>query len=274
VNRELRLGAVAYHPRVVTVWERFRTYFGDAGVALDYVLYSNYERLVDSALKGDVDIAWNTNTAYVDLDERVGGATVILGMRDVDREWATVIVAPRGRSVAQLADLAGTTLALGSRDSGHAAILPLHYLLQAGLRPDADLRTIRFDTDLGKHGDTGDSELHVVRAVANGDADAGAVSSAYFSLARAEHLSEVAGLEVVWRSPTYYHCNFTALDRFDASAGRAFTAALLAMDYNDPGLRPAMDLEGVHTWYAGDDEGYASLRQAVREPGRAGDAVR
>jgi phosphonate transport system substrate-binding protein len=40
-GRELTLGAVSYHPRVVTIWERFRTYFGDAGLPTDYVLFSN-----------------------------------------------------------------------------------------------------------------------------------------------------------------------------------------------------------------------------------------
>ena len=51
------VGAVAYHPRIVTIWERFREYFADAGVPTDYVLYSNYERLVDALLAGEVDIA-------------------------------------------------------------------------------------------------------------------------------------------------------------------------------------------------------------------------
>ena len=72
---ELRLGAVAYHPRIVTIWERFRTYFADAGVPTDYVLFSNYERLVDAVLDGTVEIGWNTNTAYVALDHRAGGRT-------------------------------------------------------------------------------------------------------------------------------------------------------------------------------------------------------
>jgi phosphonate transport system substrate-binding protein len=62
------VGAVSYHPRVVTIWERFREYFADAGVPTDYVLFSNYERLVDAVLAGQVGIGWNTNTAYVSLD--------------------------------------------------------------------------------------------------------------------------------------------------------------------------------------------------------------
>jgi phosphonate transport system substrate-binding protein len=265
MSRALRLGAVAYHPRIVTIWERFRVYFDDAGVPTDYTLYSNYERLVEALLDGEVDIGWNTNTAYVAADERAGGHTRILGMRDVDRTWATVLAVRRGRAVPSLADLADRTVALGSRDSGHAAILPLRYLSVAGVVPNRDCKLVRFDTDVGKHGDTGNSEVQVVRAVASGEADAGFISEAYFSAFRAQGLPEMADLEIAWRSPTYYHCNFTSLESLDEAVTRAWTQALLAMDYDDASLRPAMELEGVRRWYEGDDDGYASLRAAMRE---------
>jgi len=266
---ELRLGAVAYHPRIVTIWERLRTYFGDAGVPTDYLLFSNYERLVEAVLDGIVDIGWNTNTAYVTLDHRAAGETRILGMRDVDRDWATVVVRRRGTLADGVAGLDGRVLALGSRDSGHAAILPLHYLAAEGVDL-AGCRLLRFDTDVGKHGDTGDSELRVVRAVAAGDADAGALSAAYFSAFRAESVPAVAELEIAWRSPPYYHCNFTVLQSLDRELSQRWSQALLAMDYDDPGLRPAMDLEGVRRWYPGDRDGYASLRSAMRAQGLLG----
>jgi phosphonate transport system substrate-binding protein len=264
---ELRVGAVSYHPRVVTVWERFRTYFSVRGIPTDYILYSNYERLVEAVLDGSVEIGWNTNTAFVRLDHEVserGGGTRILGMRDVDRDWSTVLVTRKDRPLGNVTDLAGRVLALGSRDSGHAAILPLYYLAEQGLDAEEACELLRFDTDLGKHGDTGDSELHVVRAVAAGEADAGALSTAYFSAFRAEGVPDVAELEVSWRSPTYYHCNFTVLDTFDRELGERWSEALIAMDFDDQSLRPAMELEGVRTWHPGDRSGYASLEAAMR----------
>jgi ABC-type phosphate/phosphonate transport system substrate-binding protein len=175
-----------------------------------------------------------------------------------------VLVMRKGQFPGSVNELTGRVLALGSRDSGHAAILPLHYLAEGGLDV-ASSPLLRFDTDLGKHGDTGDSELHVVRAVADGAADAGALSAAYFSAFRAESVPAVADLEVVWRSPDYYHCNFTALDSLDGEIAERWSRALLAMDHDDPELRPAMDLEGVRRWYPGDREGYASLEAAMRE---------
>jgi len=253
------VGAVAYHPRIVTIWEGFREWFAASGTQTDYLLYSNYERLVDALLDGAVDIAWNTNTAYVAAEERIGGGAQVLGMRDVDADFRTVIVARRGSG-----SFTGGRLALGSRDSGHAAILPLHYLAREGID---GLDLVRFDTDLGKHGDTGDSELRVVRAVADGDADAGAVGDTTWAAMRSEGFAPASALEVVWRSPTYYHCNFTALPSFDAQRAQRWSSALLAMSYDDPALRAVMDLEGVKRWLPGDKSGYADLVVAMREQG-------
>ena len=49
---ELLLGAVAYDPKVVTIWDGFKAYVADHGLAFDYVLYTNYERQVDAHLAG------------------------------------------------------------------------------------------------------------------------------------------------------------------------------------------------------------------------------
>lgn len=40
----LVMGAVAYDPKVVSIWAGFRRYLVDRGLAFDFVLYSNYER--------------------------------------------------------------------------------------------------------------------------------------------------------------------------------------------------------------------------------------
>jgi phosphonate transport system substrate-binding protein len=263
---ELLVGAVAYHPRIVTIWERFRDYFADAGVPTDYVLYSNYERLVDALLDGDVDIAWNTNTAYVAAEHRIGGDARLLGMRDVDADFRTVLVTRTGAGIEDLGGFAEKRIALGSRDSGHAAILPLHYLREAGVAA-GESELVRFDTDLGKHGDTGDSEVRVVEAVAAGDADAGAIGDATWAALRGQGHPAVAELAIAWRSPAYYHCNFTALPSFDAELGEKWSHALLSMDYNDATLRPAMDLEGVKRWLPADKVGYETLTTAMREQG-------
>jgi phosphonate transport system substrate-binding protein len=264
---ELLVGAVAYHERVVPIWEVFRAYFNEHGLPVDYVLFSNYERQVEALLSGRVDIGWNTNTAYVRARHASGRPLRILGMRDVDSDWATLVIARSGEGFDHVKELEGETIALGSRDSGHAAILPLYYLKREGLDAEASCELLRFDTDLGKHGDTGDSELKVLKAVAEGKARAGAVGAPLWAMLKNQASPLVQGLEVQWRSPEYYHCNFTALDTMDREVASRWLQLLLAMDYNDPVLRKAMDLEGVKRWLRGGQDGYATLADAMAEQG-------
>lgn len=266
-DKTLLVGAVAYHERVVPIWEVFKDYFAKAGVPVDYILFSNYERQVEALLSGQIDIGWNTNTAYVRARKISQQPVRIVGMRDVDSDWATLVVTKAGAGFADPSELKGKTLALGSRDSGHAAMLPLYYLKRLGLDAESECTLLRFDTDMGKHGDTGDSELKVLRAVADGEADAGAVGAPIWASLKNQASPLIQGLEVQWRSPDYYHCNFTVLGSMESSVVDRWMAALLAMDYNDPEVRNAMDLEGVKKWLSGDEAGYVTLAEAMDEQG-------
>jgi ABC-type phosphate/phosphonate transport system substrate-binding protein len=153
----------------------------------------------------------------------------------MSRRLRTVFVTRRGEAFVELGELAEVRVALGSRDSGHAAILP------SRLRQAGRCRALRFDTDLGKHGDTGDSEIRVVEAVTRGDADAGAIGDATWP--RCESRSPCSGRsEIAWRSRAT--TTATSLhSRPSTRPGRRRSEALLAMSYDDPTLRPAMDLE-------------------------------
>src|SRR5262245_16544448 len=119
----LIVGAVAYTPNVVPIWEGIRSYFQESGGPMDFVLYSNYGRLVDSLIAGHIDIAWNTNLAYVRTVMQTDGHCRALAQRDTDVDFASVFVARPGSGLGGPADLAGKRLALGSADSAHAAIL-------------------------------------------------------------------------------------------------------------------------------------------------------
>src|SRR3954471_9284536 len=118
------LGAVAYDAKVVPIWEGMREHFRDAGVALDFALFSNYERQVESLLKGHVDIAWNTPLAHVRVQKRTEGRSLSLGMRDSDRDFRAKIIVRKDAGLKSTKDLVGKTLAVGSADSTQARILP------------------------------------------------------------------------------------------------------------------------------------------------------
>jgi ABC-type phosphate/phosphonate transport system substrate-binding protein len=272
MDRPVLIGAVAYDPRVVPIWERMRDYFRETGPEIDYVLFSNYDRLVQALLARQIDISWSTNLAWVKIHRRTGGTCRALAMRDVDARFTTVVVARTDRQVESLTDLRGKRLALGSADSAQAAILPVHYLQQAGVEPGRDCELLRLDLDVGKHGDTGTSELEVLRVLREGRADAGALGDTTWIRQLAEGRVDPHQIRPIWTSPGYCHCNFTVLADFPEDLGRAWTSSLLAMRYDDPRWRELMDLEGLKQWVRADPatmEGYRVLFEAVERQGLA-----
>ena len=124
----IKVGAVAYDAKVVPIWEGIRHYFRQRGIETDYVLFSNYDALVDALLSRTVDVAWNTNLAYVKVHRRTSGKCRALAMRDTDVGFTTKIIARAGSGIERIEDLKGKRVAFGSRDSGQAAILPAYFL--------------------------------------------------------------------------------------------------------------------------------------------------
>jgi phosphonate transport system substrate-binding protein len=274
MNQTIWVGAVAYDPKVVGIWEGMRRYFvEEAGLPVEVVLFQSYEAQVAALLAspGDrvprIDIGWNTNLAYIQADAWSDHRCRPIAMRDTDVGWMTKIVAVTGGPVAGLADLKTRTLALGSRDSGHAAILPVHFLQRDGLVEGKNYQTLRFNTDLGKHGDTGTSESDVVRAVLDGRADAGAIGSPFWNAVRNERLVPEGALTEIWTSSPYNHCMFTARSDLDPALEQQFAKALFGMSYDNPAHRPVLEAEGLRQWIAPQLEAYAELREASAQQG-------
>ncbi len=127
----LLLGAVAYDPKVVTIWDGFRRWLGEHDLAFDYVLYSNYERQVEDLAAGRIDVAWNSPLAWVRTQRLAPGARAVL-MRDTDRDLTSVVVVRADSGITDVAGLAGRVVATGAVDSPQATLLPLALLAGAG----------------------------------------------------------------------------------------------------------------------------------------------
>jgi ABC-type phosphate/phosphonate transport system substrate-binding protein len=255
-----RVGAVAYHPRVVVIWEGFRSWLRKRGLPLDYRLFSTYEAQVDALVAGEIEVAWNTNLAYVRTRERAGRACRALAMRDTDRDWTSVAVVPAGAERG-IEGLRGKRVGFGDSDSSQAWILPAFALRRQGLDPDRDLVAECLDRDLGKHGDTGGAELVQLGRLRAGQLDASICSAPTLEELRATGSAD--DLAVAWTSPPFHHCNFTTLGRSPENDER-FRALLFEMHPDDEQIRESMRLEWVNRWVDGDESGYADLIEAVR----------
>src|SRR5689334_18831921 len=97
------IGAVAYDPRVVTIWELIRDFFRKrADAPLDYVLFSQYDAQVQALLSGVIEIAWNTPLAWLKVKRRTTGACQALAMRDTDLGFTTKLISRAGAGVRSL----------------------------------------------------------------------------------------------------------------------------------------------------------------------------
>jgi len=270
MNKTLVMGAVAYAPKVVTIWEGFKAWFDERGLAFDFILYSNYERQVEAQFAGDIDVAWNSPLAWVRAERmaRARGLTVsAVAMRDSDQDLSSVLVVRSRDGAADLAGLTGRTVGFGAIDSPQATLIPLDHLRQAGLIAGRDYTARRFDVLGGKHGDHIGGEREAAQALMAGEIDAAWMIDGNYQAFANEGVLPSGATRIVARSGLYDHCNFTVSPGAPAELIGRFRELLLGMSWEDPAVRPLLELEGLRAWRPGRTSGYALLERAVADEG-------
>lgn len=260
------LGAVAYAPKVITIWEGFRDWFRERGFPFDYVLYSNYETQVDALVDGSIDIAWNSPLAWVrarrvaEANGRVARGTI---MRDTDQDLTSVVLVRADSDIHDLAALTGRTVGVGAIDSPQSRLIPLSHLASSGLAVDA-FTVERYDVMVGKHGDHVGGEREAVEALLAGRVDAACIIGANLLAFGQEGLVGSGAVRVLTETEPFDHCIFTVIDdAVDASVIGRFDALLLSMSFDDPEVRVLLELEGLREWRPGRTSGFAQIERAV-----------
>ena len=265
-ENSLLLGAVAYDPKVVTIWDGFQTYFDPRGLRFDYVLYTNYERQVEALVAGDIHVGWNSPLAWLQT-ERIAGKLGLraeaICMRDTDRDLVSTIVALENSPVRSVSDLKGRRVAVGAKDSPQATLIPLYHISQQGLEPNQDFEVLPFDQLVGKHGDHIGGERDAVRALIRGDCDAACLIDGNLLLFAQEGTLPAGSVRTIAATPLYDHCNFTVITGRMSDSVKLFRELLLRMSYEDPEVRRLLDLEGLKRWLPGRTDGYKLLSNAV-----------
>ncbi|MEX3941037.1 phosphate/phosphite/phosphonate ABC transporter substrate-binding protein [Paraburkholderia sp. BR10937] len=268
-NAPLMLGAVAYAPKVVTIWEGFKAWFAERGLAIDYLLYSNYETQVEAQFAGDIAFAWNSPLAWIRASRiaQARGETVLpLAMRDTDRDLHSVLVVRRDSRVQTLADLRDGTIGFGAIDSPQATLIPLDHLRhEGGLVAGEDYQARRFDVLGGKHGDHVGGEREAASALVRGEIDATWMIAGNFRAFADEGTLPAGASRIVATTGAFDHCNMTVSPGVPQEATQRFGDLLLSMDWNDARVRPLLELEGLRSWLPGRTSGYALLERAVTE---------
>ena len=262
----LIMGAVAYAPKVVTIWEGFKAWFGEQGLAFDYRLFSNYEAQVEAQFDGTIHLAWNSPLAWIRAERiaRARGLSVrTVAMRNTDCDLRSLIVVRADSPLRTGADLRGKTLGVGAIDSPQATMIPLHHLRQLGLVGGRDFTVRRFDVLSGKHGDHIGGERDAAVALLAGEVDACCMIDGNHLAFGLDGTLPAGSTRVIETTEPYDHCNFTISPGAPEAAVARFTQLLLGMRWDDQAVRPLMYLEGVRQWKPGRVSGYPQLEQAV-----------
>lgn len=264
------LGAVAYDPKVVTIWDGFRTWLREHDLNFDYLLFSNYEAQVEGLLDGTVSVAWNSPLAWVRtrrLATALGVDVRPVSMRDTDRDLTTAVVVRKTDGATSLHGLRGAVVGVGAIDSPQATILPLSLIREAGLQPGTDLTVRRHEEGVGLHGDHIGGERTAAIALMNGEVDAACVTDSNLLLFIQEGSLDPNAVRVLAQTAPYDHCNLTSGPAADDREINRLVTLLESMSYADGQLRPLLDLEGLKAWLPGRVDGYDRLERAVDEAG-------
>ncbi|MGH9226530.1 MAG: phosphate/phosphite/phosphonate ABC transporter substrate-binding protein [Acidimicrobiales bacterium] len=261
------LGGVAYDPKVVTIWEGFRSWFASQGLAFDYVLYSNYERQVEDLMAGHLDMAWNSPLAWVRA-RRLGPVEAI-AMRDSDCDLTSVVVVRTDSGIRSVDDLAGKRVGVGAVDSPQATLIPLWHLASRGVQATQAgsgapaVEVVHHNIGMGMHGDHIGGERDAAQALMRGEVDAACMIDGNHLAFSADGTLAAGATRVIAQTPAYDHCNMTVREMTPELA--QFRDLLLSMSYSDPDVRPLLDLEGLKEWRDGRTSGYGPLDAAVTE---------
>ncbi len=222
-NDVLLMGAVAYDPKVITIWDGFRRWLIAHDLPFDYLLYSNYERQVEDLVTGRIHAAWNSPLAWVRARRLAGAAGSGRGGAGDARHRSRLVVGRRGSGRLARPQRSTTSPARwsapGAVDSPQATLLPLDALRTAGVEPGVDVKIRRFDVGVGLHGDHIGGERDAARALMAGQVDAACmIDSNHLAFSRDGTLPAGA-TSIVYQTEPFDHCNMTFVDSAPAGPG-------------------------------------------------------
>jgi phosphonate transport system substrate-binding protein len=118
-----------------------------------------------------------------------------------------------------------------------------------------------------RQGNARSDERDVVERVSRQEYDAGAVSQRTLEVLRAEGTLAPDSLRLVWSSPGYSHCCFTAHSDMDAGLVQQITQAFVAINAQDPAGQAVLEGEACNAFVPGIATGWETLEKAAQQAG-------
>ena len=139
----------------------------ETGLDVQFIPVTDYAAVVEGLATNKLDLAWLGGFTYVQARLRTNGGVVPIVQRAEDAKFTSRFIVPTASTAKTLADLKGKTFAFGAPSSTSGSLMPRYYLLQAGIDPERDFKSVAFS---GAHDAT-------VAFVAAGRAEAGVLNA-------------------------------------------------------------------------------------------------
>lgn len=260
----VRLGGSATQSHF-DVFQGLETIFRRRGIDLEWVLYSDYDAMVDAFVSGYLDLAWNGPLGYVKIRRLLDEPCRVIAMRDVDIGFVTHLIAGADSDIVTVEDLVGKRFAFGRRGSEQAGLVPYHMIKEAGLNPQRDLAAISFYED--RDSQTPSDERDVVERVQSGEFDAGAVSRRTLEAMAEDGSEAVQQVRAFWASPPYSHCCFTVQGDIDANLFNQIESAFLSITGSDEVEQIVLEGEACDSFVPGIEHGWDMIEVAAVDEG-------
>jgi ABC-type phosphate/phosphonate transport system substrate-binding protein len=240
----LGLGGIASQSHV-DAFQGIAPIFRRRGIELDWVLYSGYDALVDAFVSREIDMAWNGPLSYVKIRRQVDEPCRVIAMRDVGINFVTGFITRQDSDITTVEDLIGRRFAFGRRGSVQTGLLAHYFLKQSGINPRSDLAQFTFYDER----------------------DAGAVSLGTLDAMNRKGALPADSVRVLWSSPGYSHCCFTAQGDMNGTVSDEVEQAFVSIDDSDAVGRTVLKAEGCRSIVPGISEGWDLIEAAALEEG-------
>lgn len=240
-------------------YDALRAYLSnELGVNVEYVPTVDYAATVIGFKQNDIHMAWFGGLTGVQARIAVPGSEAI-AQRPRDASFHSRFIVQAGLDVTSLSDLRGLTFTFGSESSTSGHLMPRHFMMEAGLDPDADLRGA--PNFSGSHDKTW-------KLVESGAFQAGVLSEAVWESAVADGRVDTSKVREFLTTPAYFDYSWTIRSDVDDAFGEGFAErvrrALLQMDASQ---RSVLDLYSTDRFIETANDNYAAIERVARTLG-------
>ncbi len=229
----------------------------ETGADVQFTPVTDYAAVVEGLATNKIDLAWLGGFTYVQAKLRTQGGATPLVQRAEDEKFTSRFIVPADSPAKTLADLKGKTFAFGAPSSTSGHLMPRWFLMQAGLVPERDFKTVAFS---GAHDAT-------VAFVASGRAEAGVLNASVMDKLVESANPNAAKVRVLAVTPPYYDYNWTVRPGLDPALAKKLSDAFLKLDPANPEHKEIMALQRASKFVPTQSSNYDGIEAAGKAAG-------